>query len=144
MAASPRSAAWSRRCAGQEFTDERETVMREIGRVRAAADRLEGALDDGEFTLDEQWVQLLCSRAMVTSVFSSGGWMRKGRAPHGYVRLPGDVRPMESGEGPSAVTHFRVTAGLGRGWRVPAVEGQGPWRIPVGDLAGRQLGVFAP
>ncbi|WP_404828546.1 hypothetical protein [Streptomyces canus] len=24
MAASPRSAAWSRRCAGQEFTDERD------------------------------------------------------------------------------------------------------------------------
>ncbi|CAL9335792.1 hypothetical protein SUDANB6_00164 [Streptomyces sp. enrichment culture] len=35
---------------GQEFTeDERETVRRQIGRVRAAADRLEGALDNGEF-----------------------------------------------------------------------------------------------
>ncbi|MFI5477060.1 DUF6192 family protein [Streptomyces cacaoi] len=38
---------------GQEFTeDERETVRRQIGRVRAAADWLEGALDNGEFTLD--------------------------------------------------------------------------------------------
>ncbi|MGW6793665.1 DUF6192 family protein [Streptomyces chartreusis] len=45
---------------GQEFTeDERETVRRQIGRVRAAADWLEGALDNGEFTLDEQLVQLL-------------------------------------------------------------------------------------
>ncbi|MER6288438.1 DUF6192 family protein [Streptomyces sviceus] len=33
---------------GQEFTeDERETVRRQIGRVRAAADWLEGALDNG-------------------------------------------------------------------------------------------------
>ena len=79
---------------------------------------------------------------MVTSVSSGGGWMRKGRVPHGYVRLSGDVRPMESGEGPSAVTHFRVTVGLGLGWRIPAVTGQGPWRIPVGDLAGRQLGAY--
>ncbi|MET9762410.1 DUF6192 family protein [Streptomyces sp. NPDC006372] len=45
---------------GQEFPeDERETVRRQIGRVRAAADWLEGALDNGEFTLDEQLVQLL-------------------------------------------------------------------------------------
>ncbi|WP_409468674.1 DUF6192 family protein [Streptomyces sp. HC307] len=45
---------------GQQFTDdERETVRRQIGRVRAAADWLEGALDNGEFTLDEQLVQLL-------------------------------------------------------------------------------------
>ncbi|MGW6275516.1 DUF6192 family protein [Streptomyces sp. NPDC055060] len=45
---------------GQEFTeDERETVGRQIGRVRAAADWLEGILDNGEFTLDEQQVQLL-------------------------------------------------------------------------------------
>ncbi|MEV5546463.1 DUF6192 family protein [Streptomyces sp. NPDC052309] len=45
---------------GQEFTeDERETVRRQIGRVRAAADWLEGALYNGEFTLDEQLVQLL-------------------------------------------------------------------------------------
>jgi hypothetical protein len=45
---------------GQEFAeDERETVRRQIGRVRAAADWLEGALDNGEFTLDEQLVQLL-------------------------------------------------------------------------------------
>jgi hypothetical protein len=45
---------------GQEFTeDERETVRRQIGRVRAAADWLERALDNGEFTLDEQLVQLL-------------------------------------------------------------------------------------
>ncbi|WP_267881469.1 DUF6192 family protein [Streptomyces sp. NRRL S-1448] len=45
---------------GQEFTDdERETVRRQIGRVRAAADRLEGALDNGEFTLDEQLARLL-------------------------------------------------------------------------------------
>ncbi|MFK0113917.1 DUF6192 family protein [Streptomyces sp. NPDC091217] len=45
---------------GQEFTeDERETVRRQIGRVRAAADWLEGALDNGEFTLDEQLVRLL-------------------------------------------------------------------------------------
>ncbi|WJY43285.1 DUF6192 family protein (plasmid) [Streptomyces sp. P9-2B-2] len=45
---------------GQAFTeDERETVRRQIGRVRAAADWLEGALDNGEFTLDEQLVQLL-------------------------------------------------------------------------------------
>ncbi|QUI29461.1 hypothetical protein H9W91_00025 [Streptomyces alfalfae] len=45
---------------GQEFTDdERETVRRQIGRVRAAADWLEGALDNGEFTLDEQLTQLL-------------------------------------------------------------------------------------
>ncbi|MEU0213065.1 DUF6192 family protein [Streptomyces canus] len=48
------------RLCGQEFTeDERETVRRQIGRVRAAADWLEGALDNGEFTLDEQLVQLL-------------------------------------------------------------------------------------
>jgi hypothetical protein len=40
------------RLRGQEFTeDERETVRRQIGRVRAAADWLEGALDNGEFTL---------------------------------------------------------------------------------------------
>ncbi|MFC8435703.1 DUF6192 family protein [Streptomyces sp. NPDC057253] len=38
---------------------ERETVRRQIGRVCAAADWLEGALDNGEFTLDEQLVQLL-------------------------------------------------------------------------------------
>lgn len=45
---------------GQEFTeDERETVRRQISRVRAAADWLEGALDNGEFTLDEQLVRLL-------------------------------------------------------------------------------------
>ncbi|WP_405693367.1 DUF6192 family protein [Streptomyces coelicoflavus] len=45
---------------GQEFTqDERETVRWQIGRVRAAADWLEGALDNGEFALDEQLVQLL-------------------------------------------------------------------------------------
>ncbi|MFF4309677.1 DUF6192 family protein [Streptomyces sp. NPDC001507] len=44
---------------GQEFTDdERETVRRQIGRVRAT-DWLEGALDNGEFTLDEQLTQLL-------------------------------------------------------------------------------------
>lgn len=48
------------RMRGQEFTDhERETVRRQIGRVRAAADWLEGALDNGEFTLDEQLTQLL-------------------------------------------------------------------------------------
>ncbi|MET7938050.1 DUF6192 family protein [Streptomyces sp. NPDC005322] len=45
---------------GQEFTDdERETVRRQISRVRAAADWLEGAIDNGEFTLDEQLAQLL-------------------------------------------------------------------------------------
>ncbi|MEU9014692.1 DUF6192 family protein [Streptomyces sp. NPDC048479] len=45
---------------GQEFTDdERETVRRQISRVRAAADWLEGALANGEFTLDEQLAQLL-------------------------------------------------------------------------------------
>ncbi|MGW5732928.1 MULTISPECIES: DUF6192 family protein [Streptomyces] len=45
---------------GQEFTeDERETVGWQIGRVRAAADWFEGILDNGEFTLDEQQVQLL-------------------------------------------------------------------------------------
>jgi hypothetical protein len=43
---------------GQQFTDdERESIRRQIGRVRAAADWLEGALDNGEFTLDEQLVQ---------------------------------------------------------------------------------------
>ncbi|MFF0066505.1 DUF6192 family protein [Streptomyces sp. NPDC005279] len=48
------------RMRGLEFTDdERETVRRQIGRVRAAADWLEGALDNGEFTLDEQLAQLL-------------------------------------------------------------------------------------
>ncbi|MGP4009132.1 DUF6192 family protein [Streptomyces sp. 4N124] len=48
------------RMRGQEFTDdERETVRRQIGRVRAAADWLEGAVDNGEFTLDEQLAQLL-------------------------------------------------------------------------------------
>ncbi|MFK4227844.1 DUF6192 family protein [Streptomyces sp. NPDC019890] len=45
---------------GQEFTeDEREAVRRHVGRVRAAADWVEGALDNGEFTLDEQLIQLL-------------------------------------------------------------------------------------
>ncbi|MEU4134536.1 DUF6192 family protein [Streptomyces wuyuanensis] len=45
---------------GQEFTeDERETVRRQIGRVRAAADWLEAAIDNGEFTLDEQLARLL-------------------------------------------------------------------------------------
>ncbi|MFF7550836.1 DUF6192 family protein [Streptomyces canus] len=44
---------------GQEFTDdERETVRRQIDRVRAAADWLAGALDNGEFALAEQLVQL--------------------------------------------------------------------------------------
>lgn len=48
------------RMRGQESTDdERETVRRQIGRVRVAADWLEGALDSGEFTLDEQLTQLL-------------------------------------------------------------------------------------
>ncbi|WP_433917595.1 DUF6192 family protein [Streptomyces canus] len=47
MASSPRSAAWSRRCAGQEFTDERETVMRQMGWVRAAADRRSGTARRG-------------------------------------------------------------------------------------------------
>ncbi|WP_037568336.1 DUF6192 family protein [Phaeacidiphilus oryzae] len=48
------------RLRGVEFTeDERETVRRQIGRVRAAADWLEGALDSGEFTLDEQLAHLL-------------------------------------------------------------------------------------
>ncbi|WP_189554252.1 DUF6192 family protein [Streptomyces lavendofoliae] len=48
------------RMRGQEFTDdERETVRRQIDRVRAAADWLEGAIDNGEFTLDEQLAQLL-------------------------------------------------------------------------------------
>ncbi|MFV2117108.1 DUF6192 family protein [Streptomyces sp. Act-28] len=45
---------------GQEFTeDEHETVRRQIGRVRAAADWLGGTLDNGESTLDEQLVRLL-------------------------------------------------------------------------------------
>ncbi len=45
---------------GQQFTDdERETVRRQLARVHAAADWLEGALDHGEFTLDEQLTQLL-------------------------------------------------------------------------------------
>ncbi|MEU6672139.1 DUF6192 family protein [Streptomyces sp. NPDC046727] len=48
------------RLRGQEFTeDERETVRRGIARVRAAADWLEAAIDNGEFTLDEQLAQLL-------------------------------------------------------------------------------------
>lgn len=48
------------RLRGQEFTeDERETVRRGIAKVRAAADWLESAVDHGEFTLDEQLVQLL-------------------------------------------------------------------------------------
>jgi hypothetical protein len=48
------------RLRGQEFTeDERETVRRGISKVRAAADWLEGAVDHGEFTLDEQLAQLL-------------------------------------------------------------------------------------
>ncbi|MFD8381700.1 DUF6192 family protein [Streptomyces sp. NPDC059679] len=48
------------RLRGQEFTeDERETVRRGISKVRAAADWLEGAMDHGEFTLDEQLAQLL-------------------------------------------------------------------------------------
>jgi hypothetical protein len=55
-----RTASSVSRLAGLVFTeDERETVCRQIGRVRAAADWLEGALDNGEFTLDEQLVQLL-------------------------------------------------------------------------------------
>ncbi|MER5347611.1 DUF6192 family protein [Streptomyces mirabilis] len=49
-----------RRTVEKEFTeDERETVRRQIGRVRAAAGWLEGAFGKGEFTLDEQLVQLL-------------------------------------------------------------------------------------
>ncbi|WP_239476229.1 DUF6192 family protein [Streptomyces sp. CS090A] len=45
---------------GQEFTEDgRETVRRQIGRLHAAADWLEGALDNGESTLDEQLVHLL-------------------------------------------------------------------------------------
>ncbi|MEV0254732.1 DUF6192 family protein [Streptomyces sp. NPDC050732] len=48
------------RLRGQEFSeDERETVRRGISKVRAAADWLEGALENGEFTLDEQLAQLL-------------------------------------------------------------------------------------
>ncbi|WP_225826247.1 DUF6192 family protein [Streptomyces naphthomycinicus] len=48
------------RLRGQEFTeDERETVRRGIAKVRAAADWLEAAIDNGEFTLDEQLAQLL-------------------------------------------------------------------------------------
>lgn len=44
----------------QEFTeDERETVRRQIGRVRAAADWLEAALESGEFTFDDQLARLL-------------------------------------------------------------------------------------
>ncbi|MER5796263.1 DUF6192 family protein [Streptomyces sp. NPDC001980] len=34
-------------------------MRRQIGRVRATADWLEGAVDNGEFTLDEQLAQLL-------------------------------------------------------------------------------------
>ncbi|GHE75746.1 hypothetical protein GCM10018785_50100 [Streptomyces longispororuber] len=45
---------------GQQFTDdERATVRRQLARVRTAADWLEGALEHGEFTLDEQLTQLL-------------------------------------------------------------------------------------
>lgn len=48
------------RMRGQEFTDdERETVRRGISEVRAAADWLEAATDNGEFTLDEQLAKLL-------------------------------------------------------------------------------------
>ncbi|MFG2732944.1 DUF6192 family protein [Streptomyces canus] len=48
--------------AGQEFTDDkRETVRRQISRVRVAAGRLEVNLGNGEFTLDEQLPQLLKS-----------------------------------------------------------------------------------
>ncbi|MFJ8663462.1 DUF6192 family protein [Streptomyces sp. NPDC093795] len=48
------------RMRGQEFTDdERETVRRGISKVRAAADWLEAAIDNGEFTLDEQLAKLL-------------------------------------------------------------------------------------
>ncbi|CAM5554300.1 RacO protein OS=Streptomyces fumanus OX=67302 GN=GCM10018772_61460 PE=4 SV=1 [Streptomyces fumanus] len=48
------------RMRGQEFSeDERETVRRGISKVRAAADWLEAAVDNGEFTLDEQLAQLL-------------------------------------------------------------------------------------
>ncbi|MFI5809252.1 DUF6192 family protein [Streptomyces sp. NPDC051561] len=48
------------RMRGQEFTeDERETVRRGLAKVRAAADWLEAAIDQGEFTLDEQLAQLL-------------------------------------------------------------------------------------
>jgi hypothetical protein len=47
---------------GQEFTeDERETVRRQIGRVRAAADWLEGALDNGESPWTSSWSS--CSKA---------------------------------------------------------------------------------
>ncbi|MEU7086913.1 DUF6192 family protein [Streptomyces achromogenes] len=43
------------RIRGQEFTyDERWTVRRGISKVRAAAAWLEAAIDNGEFTLDEQ------------------------------------------------------------------------------------------
>ncbi|WP_220377965.1 DUF6192 family protein [Streptomyces inhibens] len=48
------------RLRGQEFSeDERETVRRGIARVRAGAEWLEAAIDNGEFTLDEQLTQLL-------------------------------------------------------------------------------------
>ncbi|MEV7535388.1 DUF6192 family protein [Streptomyces hydrogenans] len=48
------------RLRGQEFTeDERETVRRGISKVRAAAEWLEAAIDNGEFTLDEQLAKLL-------------------------------------------------------------------------------------
>jgi hypothetical protein len=50
------------RLRGQEFSeDERETIRRGIAKVRAGADWLEGAIDSGEFTLDEQLAQLLRS-----------------------------------------------------------------------------------
>lgn len=45
---------------GQEFTEEeRDHVRRGVTKVRTAADRLEVAMDRGNFTLDEQLVQLL-------------------------------------------------------------------------------------
>ncbi|MFD5320322.1 DUF6192 family protein [Streptomyces sp. NPDC127098] len=48
------------RLRGQEFSeDERETVRRGVAKGRAAADWLEGAIDAGEFTLDEQLARLL-------------------------------------------------------------------------------------
>ncbi|MFI5635654.1 DUF6192 family protein [Streptomyces sp. NPDC051664] len=48
------------RMRGQDFTnDERDTIRRGVFKVRAAADWLEAAIDNGEFTLDEQLAQLL-------------------------------------------------------------------------------------
>lgn len=58
--AEPPWAGWFRGCGARSSPrTKRETVRRGIAKVRAAADWLETAVDNGEFTLDEQLVQLL-------------------------------------------------------------------------------------